>query len=286
LNQRDLDALTARITDEVLAKLRNKSVSARDSVCADCTGTCAGRCAYKVEDFLRAGADRIGGAPGLSTPRPHIAALIDHTILKPDATETEIDQLCEEAKAAGFASVCVNPIFVERCRRLLSGSKVKVCTVIGFPLGANLKSTKVQEARAAQDLGAMELDMVIPVGLLKSGHHDLVLDHVAGVASTLEPGVILKVILETCLLTDDEKRTACRIAVEGGAHFVKTSTGFSKGGATIADVALMRGVVGSKVGVKASGGVKDYATMRQMIDAGATRIGASAGVRIVREADA
>jgi deoxyribose-phosphate aldolase len=132
----------------------------------------------------------------------------------------------------------------------------------------------------------MELDMVIPVGLLKSGHHDLVLDHVAGVASTLEPGVILKVILETCLLTDDEKRTACRIAVEGGAHFVKTSTGFSKGGATIADVALMRGVVGSKVGVKASGGVKDYATMRQMIDAGATRIGASAGVRIVREADA
>jgi deoxyribose-phosphate aldolase len=285
VNQQEIDALTARITDEVFARLRNKSPSARNSICADCTGTCAGRCAYKVEDLLSAGAERIGGAPGLIAPRPHVAALIDHTILKPEATEQEIDQLCDEAGKAGFASVCVNPIFVERCRRLLTGTRVKVCTVIGFPLGASLRSTKVQEARAAQDLGATELDMVIPIGLLKSGHREAVLDHVAGVAQTLEQGVLLKVILETCLLTDEEKRIACRIAVDGGAHFVKTSTGFSRGGATVADVALMRSVVGAKIGVKASGGVKDFATMKQMVDAGATRIGASAGVRIVREAE-
>ncbi|NRA96283.1 MAG: deoxyribose-phosphate aldolase [Planctomycetes bacterium] len=215
-----------------------------------------------------------------------LVARIDHTVLKPDATESEIDNLCDEAAEYGFASVCVNPVFVERCRRRLEGSAVKTCTVIGFPLGATLPDVKALEARRAQDAGAEELDMVIAVGLLKSGRHDLVQADIEAVVAVRDAGHVVKVIIETCLLTDDEKRAACRLSVAAGADYVKTSTGFSAGGATVADVALMREEVGPTIGVKASGGVKDLETMQRMVEAGATRIGASAGVRIVKEASA
>ena len=215
-----------------------------------------------------------------------LVARIDHTVLKPDATESEIDNLCDEAAEYGFASVCVNPVFVARCRRRLEGSAVKTCTVIGFPLGATLPDVKALEARRAQDAGAEELDMVIAVGLLKSGRHDLVQADIEAVVAVRDAGHVVKVIIETCLLTDDEKRAACRLSVAAGADYVKTSTGFSAGGATVADVARMREEVGPTIGVKASGGVKDLETMQRMVEAGATRIGASAGVRIVKEASA
>lgn len=283
MNVADFDRLVAEITNEIHARLSRPVRNQRDAVCSDCTGTCARRCGFKMDDFLEAGVDRIGGAPGLGAPRSGVAGMIDHTVLKPDATEAEIDRLCEEAAEHGFASVCVNPVFVARCRQRLEGTGVKTCTVIGFPLGATFSETKAVEAQRAQDLGAEELDMVIPVGLLKSGRHDLVRADVAKVVEARRSGHLVKVIIETCLLTDDEKRAACRLSVEAGADYVKTSTGFSTGGATVADIALMRLEVGPHLGVKASGGVKDLETLRQMVDAGATRIGASAGVKIVKE---
>ncbi|MAG57241.1 MAG: deoxyribose-phosphate aldolase [Planctomycetes bacterium] len=239
-----------------------------------------------MDDFVSAGACRIGGAPGIGNLAGGASAMIDHTLLRPDATESEVDQLCDEAAEHAFASVCVNPVFVERCRRRLEGVEVKTCTVIGFPLGATLPDVKASEARRVQDLGAEELDMVIPVGLLKSARHDLVQAHVEAVVATRAPGHVVKVIIETCLLTDDEKRAACRLSVAAGADYVKTSTGFSTGGATVQDIGLMREAVGPAVGVKASGGVKDLETLERMVEAGATRIGASAGVKIVREAGA
>ena len=284
MNPDDLKSLANKITDQVMQQLGHPVRASRDQVCSDCTGTCANRCAYKVEALVHAGADRIGGAPGMRKTRSGIGSLIDHTLLRQDATEELVDQLCDEALESGFASVCVNPVHVAQCNRRLSGSSTRVCTVVGFPLGANLPSSKAHEARVAQELGATELDMVIPVGLLKSGRHDLVQEHVEAVISAREANNLVKVILETCLLTDDEKRIACRLAVQAGANYVKTSTGFSTGGATVADVALMRAEVGASVGVKASGGVKDLKTLDEMVRAGATRIGASAGVKIIREA--
>jgi deoxyribose-phosphate aldolase len=284
MNPAEVEALVEQITAEIHTRLSSPVRAQKDQVCSDCTGTCARRCAFKMEDFISAGAARIGGAPGLGKPRSGVAAMIDHTLLKPEATEADIDRLCAEASEHHFASVCVNPVFVERCHRRLEGTGVIACTVIGFPLGATLKEIKAEEARRTQDLGAQELDMVIPIGLLKSGRHDLVEEHVAAVTAVRRPGNAVKVIIETCLLTDAEKRTACRIAAKAGADYVKTSTGFAGGGATAADVALMREVVGPSVGVKASGGVKDYQTFKELVEAGATRIGASAGVKIVREA--
>jgi deoxyribose-phosphate aldolase len=254
----------------------------RDAVCSDCTGTCATRCAFKMEHFVAAGAARIEGAPGVKSTPDGVAALIDHTLLKPDATAAEVDLLCDEARAHRFASVCVNPVWVDRCAARLLGSGVKTCTVVGFPLGASAASIKAREAADAVARGAEEIDMVLAIGLLKSGSVDLARADIAGVVSASKPKALVKVILETCLLSDEEKRTACRIAVEAGADYVKTSTGFSKGGATVADVALMRAVVGPSIGVKASGGVKDRAGLDAMVAAGATRIGASAGVKIVR----
>lgn len=286
MNDRELDALVEQITDEIHARLLKPVRAVKGLVCSDCSGTCARRCGFKMDDFLSAGADRIGGAPGIGNPVAGVAPLIDHTLLKADATEAEVDRLCEEAAGFGFASVCVTPVFVERCRRHLEGSAAKTCTVVGFPLGANLPQTKAEEARRAQDQGAEELDMVIPVGLLKSGRHELVAEHVGAVVAARQPGNLVKVIIETCLLTDDEKRVACRISAAAGADYVKTSTGFSTGGATVKDVAIMREEVGPSIGVKASGGVKDYATLKEMVAAGATRIGASAGVRIAKEASA
>lgn len=205
---------------------------------------------------------------------------IDHTLLKPDATAAMIDKLCEEAKQYNFASVCVNPTWIKRCAKHLAGTDVKVCTVIGFPLGANTPEVKAAETRDAILNGATEVDMVINVGALKSGDLDLVKRDIQSVVEA-SGDILVKVIIETGLLTDEEKVTACNLSVEAGADYVKTSTGFGPGGATVADIALMRKTVGPDIGVKASGGVRDRETSIAMVNAGATRIGASAGIAIV-----
>jgi deoxyribose-phosphate aldolase len=205
-----------------------------------------------------------------------LASMIDYTLLKAQALPSEVDRLCSEARQYGFASVCVNPSYVSRCRQILLGSPVKVGTVIGFPLGAAATSSKVAEADLAIRDGAQELDMVIHVGMLKAGADDYVRNDIAAVVlAGHRRGAVIKVIIETALLTDDEKKKACQIAKQAGADFVKTSTGFSSGGATVEDVALMRRVVGNTLGVKASGGIRTKEQARAMIAAGATRIGAS-----------
>ena len=210
-----------------------------------------------------------------------IASYIDHTLLKQDATGAQIDQLCAEAAQYHFASVCVNPYYVPRCVKNLKGTDVKVCTVVGFPLGATTTETKVFETLQAVASGATEIDMVINVCALKSGHIKGVEQDIQALVAAVEGKAILKVIIETCLLTDEEKVLACQIAKRCGAEFVKTSTGFSTGGATVEDIALMRKTVGPDMGVKASGGIRDYAKAKAMVEAGATRIGASAGIAIV-----
>jgi len=208
--------------------------------------------------------------------------MIDHTLLKPDATEAQVAILCEEAREHHFASVCVNPAYVGFCAGELAGSDAVVCTVIGFPLGANRTAVKAFETRIALDDGAAEVDMVINVGALKAGKLALVREDIRAVVEIAHAGnALVKVIIETALLTDEEKVTACQLAREAGADFVKTSTGFASGGATAADVALMRETVGPAMGVKASGGVRTYEDALQMIAVGATRIGASAGVHIL-----
>ena len=212
-----------------------------------------------------------------------IAKCIDHTVLKPQTTEAAVRKLCAEAAQYGFASVCVNPCWVALCADLLKDTEVDVCTVIGFPLGANTSAVKAFEAAEAIRQGATEVDMVLNVGALKDGNADLVRADIAAVVEAARGKALVKVILETCLLTDEEKRIACRLAKEAGADYVKTSTGFSTGGATEADITLMRAEVGPEMGVKASGGIRDYATAQAMIRAGASRIGASAGVQIVAE---
>ena len=214
-----------------------------------------------------------------------IAKYIDHTVLAADARKEKIEALCKEAYQHGFASVCVNSCWVSMAAKLLEGTEVKVCTVVGFPLGAMDSVSKADEARNAVRNGADEIDMVINIGFLKSGMYDEVLDDIREVRKATE-GKTLKVIIETCLLTDEEKRKACELSEEAGADFVKTSTGFSTGGATVEDVALMKSVVGDRLRVKASGGIRDYKTAKAMIEAGASRIGASAGVRIVEEQNA
>lgn len=211
----------------------------------------------------------------------NIANMIDHTLLKPEATEEQIVQLCTEAKQYGFASVCVNPSWVKTAARELSGTDVRVCTVIGFPLGATTPETKAFETKNAIENGAREVDMVINIGALKSGADDWVERDIRAVVEAAAGKALVKVIIETALLTDDEKVRACQLAVKAGADYVKTSTGFSGGGATVEDVALMRKTVGDNVGVKASGGVRDRKTAEAMIEAGATRIGTSSGVAIV-----
>lgn len=225
-------------------------------------------------------------APPADAPIPatrlQLAGMIDHTILKPEATAAMVSQLCAEAREHRFASVCVNACRVAQCVRELAGTDVLTCAVAGFPLGATLPEVKAYEAERAIAAGAREVDMVINVGALKSGDYALVRDDIAAVARACKGGhVHLKTIIEACLLTDEEKIIACLLAVEAGADFVKTSTGFSTGGATEADVRLMRYVVGPKVGVKAAGGIRTYDTAMTMIRAGANRLGASAGVAIL-----
>ncbi|WP_099222319.1 deoxyribose-phosphate aldolase [Listeria costaricensis] len=210
----------------------------------------------------------------------NIAKMIDHTALKPDTTKAQILQLTKEAKEYGFASVCVNPTWVSLCKEELAGTDVEVCTVIGFPLGANTSAVKAFETKDAIENGATEVDMVINIGALKDGDDTLVEADIRAVVEAAN-GTLVKVIIETCLLTDEEKVRACELAVKAGADFVKTSTGFSTGGATAADIAKMRQTVGPDIGVKASGGVRTKEDVLAMIEAGASRIGASAGVAIV-----
>jgi len=274
----ELDALVEQITDLIVSRLRSENgIEVEDG--AACSP-------HHIACALQAGASRIGLVAGnAAAGTGEVSRYIDHTLLKPEATRAEIEKLCEEARAYSFASVCVNPTWVKECAFALYGSPVKVCTVVGFPLGATIADVKAYEARRAIFDGATEIDMVINIGALKSKDDETVARDIQRVVEAAhEACAIVKVILETALLTDEEKVRACLLAKEAGADFVKTSTGFSKGGATVADIALMRQVVGAEMGVKAAGGVKDLASAREMIAAGATRIGASAGVKIVQQA--
>ncbi len=252
--------------------------------------TCADEAAALTEVSPRSSSTTVSSvSPENILSGPHadassIAALIDHTLLKPEAAERDIAALCREAREFGFASVCINPYWVGFAADQLSGSSVRVCTVIGFPLGANVTSTKIAEAETALAAGARELDMVQNVGALRSGSLDMVQNEIATIAALAHSsGALLKVILETCLLTEKEKLTSCRLASEANADFVKTSTGFSTAGASVADVQLMRRAVGQSIGVKASGGVRTLQALRQMVAAGANRIGTSSGVNILHE---
>ncbi len=273
----DLGRLVAIIAEE-LAAYR----AAAPGRCA-CHGWQHDCCPTRVQGVIDAGAARLGlhaaGGGGGA-----VAQLIDHTLLKPDASAADIETLCAEAAQHRFATVCVNPAWVALAARRLRGSGVGVCSVVGFPLGATTPDVKTYETRRAIADGATEIDMVINVGALKSGDLRLVEQDIEGVASACRAcGATSKVIIEAALLSDDEKVTACTLAKAAGADFVKTSTGFGPGGATADDVALMRRVVGDSMGVKAAGGVRDLHQVQAMVAAGASRVGASAGVRIVRE---
>ncbi len=241
--------------------------------------------AERLRPVLHAGADRIGTTLGIAPTDGQLGHMIDHTLLKPDATQDQIAQLCFEARKFNFASVCVNPSYVRLCAQLLKGSPVVVCTVVGFPLGATPTEVKVYEAQQAIRDGAAEIDMVINVGAVKSRDYELAERDIASVARACRAGhALLKVIIEAALLNDEEKVIACQLAKVAGADYVKTSTGFGPGGATAADVALMRRVVGPTIGVKAAGGIRTLADAQEMIAAGASRLGASASVKIMQEA--
>jgi deoxyribose-phosphate aldolase len=276
----DVQRLVQIIIEELSAAAAGGAAAPARCACHALLYEC---CPERLKGVLDAGATRLGlhasgGAAG------GVATMIDHTLLKADATRQEIEALCREAAEYRFASVCVNPTWVATCARLLRASTVKVCSVVGFPLGATTADTKHYETRRAIFDGAQEIDMVINVGALKSGDLHLVERDIEAVAAPCrEGGALSKVIIEAALLTDDEKVTACTLARAAGADYVKTSTGFGPGGATAADVALMRRVVGEEMGVKAAGGVRDLEGLKAMVAAGATRIGASAGVRIVQE---
>jgi deoxyribose-phosphate aldolase len=297
MTQAELDTLVAQIGDEILARAaklggipgsaagtgkKGEGLNLPDQVCPGCQQRCPQTCARNTKEIIAAGAGRISASDRLTKVDPAIAALIDHTILRADATRADVVKVCREARQYSFASVCVNPYWVPLVRQELAGSPVKVCTVVGFPLGATSTEAKVAETQTAVREGAREIDMVINIGALKSGDRDAVRSDIEKVArATHEGGAILKVIIETSLLTDPEKTLASALAKEAGADYVKTSTGFSTGGATAHDVALMRAAVGPLMGVKASGGIRTLDDLRAMTAAGATRIGASASVKIV-----
>jgi len=291
MNQSEFEELVRVVTEEVVRYLRGAAKPAGtesgrdDEICPDCDLNCAEKCARKTRAVVEAGADRISCGPSVVQLEAGLAGLIDHTLLKPEATRDDIRKLCSEAARFGFASVCIHPWNVPLAAELLRSTNVKVCTVIGFPLGATLSQVKIYEAEEAIKLGAQEVDMVINVGALKSGQDDMVESDIRGVVDVAHrSGAICKVILETSLLTTEEKVRASLASKKAGADFVKTSTGFSTGGATAEDVALMRAVVGSEIGVKASGGVRTLEDLKKMVCAGATRIGASASVRIMEQA--
>ena len=287
----DLDQLVAQIAEEVLARSgakplpRGEGLNVAESVCPGCVKRCPQTCERKSKEIIAAGACRVSASEKLTRIDPSIAGLIDHTLLKPDATETDIRKVCAEARKFSFASVCVNPYWVPLVAAELKGSPVKTCTVVGFPLGASASAIKATEAETAIRAGAQEIDMVINVGELKGGNHDAVRNDIRAVVdSSHRNGAIVKVILETALLDDAQKAAGSNLSKLAGADFVKTSTGFSGGGATTHDIALMRSVVGPGIGVKASGGVRTLDDVRKMAAAGATRIGASASVKIMQEA--
>jgi deoxyribose-phosphate aldolase len=288
-----LEQLVAQIGEEILSRVSSapsgKTYSAKaeglnipELVCPGCSGRCAQTCSKKTKEIVAAGADRVTATETLTRIDASIARLIDHTILKPEATRDDILKLCKEAKKYSFASVCVNPYWVSTVASELAGTPVKVCTVVGFPLGANTTEIKRAETVAALRAGAQEIDMVMNVGALRSGDYDTVkMDIHSVVEVSHEAGAIVKVILETVLLDDNQKAVACTLAKLAGADFVKTSTGFSSGGATAHDIALMRSVVGGEMGVKASGGIRTLEDLKKMAEAGASRIGASASVKII-----
>lgn len=300
----DIEELVGRITREVLKEVGATAVNGASSGAAagsvprlttrdgkTCllrtTGECAGVgcCAELVPESVRKiveqGAERVGNRLGGVVDAADIAARIDHTLLAPTATADEVRTLCREARENGFCSVCINPSYVSLAADQLRGSSVKVCTVVGFPLGATTTFTKVSETKEAVANGADEIDMVINIGALKNGRDDLVEEDMREVVRAAS-GRLTKAIFETALLSDDEVIRACRMAKRAGLDYVKTSTGFGPGGATAHHVALMRKTVGRSMGVKASGGVRDLDSAREMLEAGATRIGASASVKIVR----
>ncbi len=288
---RDLDRLVELIAERVRDRIgrgqipvlpvrdRGPCVDDESEDCSSCGG-CVVRRPWSVRAVEDAGAARVGAAPGVGAVEADLGRMIDHTLLKADATRDEVVKLCEEARKHHFASVCVNTTWVPLCRSLLGGSDVKVCTVVGFPLGAMAPTAKAYEARDAVRQGAHEIDMVINLGALKSRDYETVFEDICRVVKASAPAIV-KVILETGQLTEDEKIIGCTLSKLAGAHFVKTSTGFGKGGATVEDVTLMRRVVGSEMGVKASGGVRTQEDALRMREAGATRIGASASVAIV-----
>lgn len=275
------------ITDRVLAALVDEGGGHRaEERCADCEGSCAAGCSDKVRAMVETGARRVSyNGDGGDVPSD-LARYIDHTLLKPDATAADIDRLCDEAVQYGFAAVCVNPFWVPRAAARLRNKPVKVASVVGFPSGAHSSEVKALETRRALRDGAREIDMVINVGALKSRDYDAVERDIAKVVDACrEVGARCKVILETGLLTDEEKVIASRLAKSAKAHFVKTSTGFGHGGAELYDVALMHEAVGGTLEVKASGGIKTAEQVRQFLGVGATRIGASAGIAIVSGKD-
>jgi deoxyribose-phosphate aldolase len=283
IDEKTLDRIIEQITSQVLLSLQEEPPAKGSPAPAPLS---AHDFVQRVQPVLNAGADRLASTLGIAPTDKSLAHTIDHTLLKPDATQDQIAQLCFEARKHGFASVCVNPAHVKLCADLLKGSGVPVCTVIGFPLGATPTDVKVFEAQQAIREGATELDMVINVGALKSRDYELVRGDIAAVARACHAGnSILKVIIEATFLTDEEKVIACQLAKVAGADFVKTSTGFGPSGATPEDVALMRRVVGPSMGVKAAGGIRTYADAQKMIAAGASRIGASASVKIIQGAE-
>jgi len=283
MTRQELQRIIDVIVEELAAAGIGAGVSGTRCSCHAVLSDC---CPDRLRGVLDAGATRvglhaIGGAPA------DVAAMIDHTLLKPDATRQNIEELCHEAAQFKFATVCVNPVWVALSARLLAGTGVGVCSVVGFPLGATTPDVKEYETRRAIFDGAREIDMVINIGALKSGDLRTVERDIEAVTNPChECGALSKVIIEAALLTDDEKVTACTLAKAASADYVKTSTGFGPGGATAADVALMRRVVGAEMGVKAAGGVRDLDSVKAMIAAGATRVGASAGVKIVQQARA
>jgi deoxyribose-phosphate aldolase len=280
MQRSEIERLIEIVTEEVLQAAGASETAPSRCACHAVLYEC---CPDRLRGVLDAGASRLG-LHASGGPAGDVARLIDHTLLKPDATRDDIEALCHEAREFHFATVCLNPTWVALAAARLRGHDVGTCTVVGFPLGATTPDVKHYETRRVIFDGATEVDMVINIGALKSGDLRLVeRDIEAVVAPCRECRVTTKVIIEAALLTDDEKVTACTLAKAAGADFVKTSTGFAKGGATAADVALMRRVVGHELGVKAAGGVRDYGTLQEMVAAGATRVGASAGVRIVQE---
>lgn len=293
MTEAELDRLVAQIGEEIMARLGTgagtsparrgaEGLNLPGEICPGCTRRCAQTCAKNSKEILACGACRITASEKLTKVDPSIAALIDHTLLRADATAAEIRKVCAEARQFSFASVCVNSYWVPLVAAELKNSSVRVCTVVGFPLGAMSTAAKVFEAEKAIEAGATEVDMVINVGELKGGNNEAVRRDIAGVVEASHKlGAIVKVILETALLDDNQKAIACTLSKMAGADFVKTSTGFGPGGATAHDIALMRSIVGPDIGVKASGGIRTLEDLQKMAAAGATRIGASASVKIV-----